>query len=70
MMHIETAMTTIYGNAAKAASQEGWTSGWTSTSGGNWKEVEAKECQQRNFNEGELVKCFYEEYLNEGCLYD
>ena len=63
-------MTTIYGNAVKAASQEGWTSGWKSTSGGYWKDVKDKKCTERDFNEGEKVKCFYEEYLNQGCLYD
>lgn len=68
--HVETAITTIYGNAAKAASQMPWSSGWSSSSGGYWKVVEANKCTERGFNPGELEQCFYEEYLNTGCLYD
>lgn len=67
----KTAMTTIYENAIAAASMEEWGSGWSSSSGGSWNQkVEQKSCTERGFNKGELTKCFHEEYVNKGCLYD
>lgn len=64
----ETATTTIYGNAAKAATMLGWSTGFKKSSGGLWTaSVEKKSCSDRGVDK---VKCFWENYVNDGCMYD
>jgi len=59
----------IAGNNWKKAEELGWSSGWSTSNGGNWDgEVEHKPCTGRGFEPSEKLDCYQD--FNNGCMYD
>lgn len=67
---VDEARTKMAGHYLAAAKEMDWSSGWVS-GGSNWNRgVENKPCKQRGFDDGDFQKCFYQSWLNKGCMYD
>ena len=71
---LDAARTLMDGHNWKAAASLNWSAGWSTPSGGSWTgEVKKEKCTDSgHFNDVQTSErhCFWQESLNNGCLYD